>query len=54
MLAERVARYPNVVLVDWHAASADHPELFRPDGIHLRPAGARLYADLVAAAINAP
>jgi peptidoglycan/LPS O-acetylase OafA/YrhL len=54
MLAEGVKRYPNAVLVDWHAASADHPELFRRDGIHLRPAGARLYTDLIAAAINAP
>ena len=54
MLAEGVTRYPNVVLVDWHAASSDHPELFWRDGIHLRPAGARLYADLIAAAVNAP
>jgi hypothetical protein len=54
MLVEGATRYPNVVLVDWHAASADHPELFRPDGIHLRPAGARLYADLIAAAVSTP
>ncbi len=54
MLAERATRYPNAVLVDWHAASYDHPELFRPDGIHLRPAGARLYADLIAAAVSGP
>jgi hypothetical protein len=54
MLIEGVTRYPNAVLVDWRAASADHPELFWRDGIHLRPAGARLYVDLIAAAILAP
>jgi hypothetical protein len=34
-------------LVDWYAASADHPEYFW-DGIHLTPRGARAYADLIA------
>ncbi len=32
----------------------DRPELFWEDGIHLRPQGARVYAALVAAAVNAP
>ena len=54
VIAEGVRRYPNAVLADWHTASADHPELFRPDGIHLRPAGASIYADVLAAAVNAP
>ncbi len=54
MLSEGVGRYPNAVLVDWYAASADRPELFWHDGIHLRPTGARLYADLIAAQVNAP
>jgi peptidoglycan/LPS O-acetylase OafA/YrhL len=54
VIVEGVKRYPNAVLVDWHAASADHPELFWRDGIHLQPAGAILYADLIAAAVNAP
>jgi lysophospholipase L1-like esterase len=48
VLAEGVRRYPNsAVLVDWYAASADHPEYFW-DGIHLTPRGARAYADLIA------
>jgi hypothetical protein len=51
VLTEGVQRYPNAVLVDWHAASADHPELFWSDGIHLRPEGARAYAALIAAAV---
>ena len=44
---------PNVVLVDWSAASANHPEYFWDDGMHLRAYGARAYATLVAAAIQA-
>jgi lysophospholipase L1-like esterase len=54
VLADGVKRYPNAVLVDWHAASSDRPELFWTDGIHLRPEGAQFYASLVAAAIQAP
>jgi lysophospholipase L1-like esterase len=46
-----VALYPNARLVDWHAASAGHPELFWPDGLHPRPEGATLFASLVAAAL---
>ena len=52
MLAEGVRRYPNAVLVDWHAASADRPELFVDDGIHLQPEGQRVYADLIAAQLD--
>jgi hypothetical protein len=51
MLAAAVKRYPNAVLVDWHSASEDHPELFWKDGIHLRPEGATFYAALIAKAI---
>ena len=50
VLADGVHRYPNkAVLVDWYAASADHPEYFW-DGIHLTPEGAQAYADTIAAA----
>jgi len=52
VLAEGVKRYPNAVLVDWRSASLNHPEYFWDDGIHLRPEGARVYADLIAAAIK--
>jgi len=48
VLADGASRYPNrAVLVDWHAASAGHPEYFW-DGLHLTPPGARAYADLIA------
>jgi peptidoglycan/LPS O-acetylase OafA/YrhL len=54
VLAEGVQRYPNSVLVDWHTASVNRPELFWDDGIHLRPEGALVYADLAAAHLTAP
>jgi hypothetical protein len=53
VLAEGVQRYPNTVLVDWHAASADRPEFFADDGYHLQIDGQRAYADLIAAHLQA-
>jgi lysophospholipase L1-like esterase len=54
MLAEAATRYPNIVLVDWHTSSAGHPELFWEDGIHLRPEGAKFFAQLIALGVRAP
>jgi peptidoglycan/LPS O-acetylase OafA/YrhL len=54
VIADGVARYPNAVLADWHAATADHPELFRRDGVHPKADGQRLYAAVIAEAVNAP
>jgi peptidoglycan/LPS O-acetylase OafA/YrhL len=54
MLASAVKGYTNAVLVDWHSFGVNRPELFWKDGIHVRPAGARLYANLVAQAARAP
>lgn len=53
VLADGASRYPNAVLVDWYGASINRPELFWEDGFHLRPEGARVYADLVAANLAA-
>ncbi|HLL39403.1 MAG TPA: acyltransferase family protein [Rubrobacteraceae bacterium] len=54
VLADGVRRYPDkAVLVDWHAASAGRPELFVEDGIHLQPEGQRVYANLIAAHLEA-
>ena len=47
VLAEGVQRYANATLIDWYAASADHPEFFWNDGMHLRPDGAKVYAELI-------
>ena len=54
MLAERVRRYPNAVLVDWHAASDGYPEFVERDGIHLTLQGAQAYADLTAGYLADP
>ena len=43
----------HVSLADWHATIAGHAGLLWPDGIHPRPSGARLYARVVVAAIQA-
>ena len=51
IIASGVARYPNARMVDWNAATEGRPDLFWPDGYHPKPAGAKLYADLVAAAL---
>jgi hypothetical protein len=48
-LADGVRRYPNTRLVDWHTQGTAHPEWFWQDGIHLRPEGAKMYANLIAA-----
>jgi hypothetical protein len=48
------ARHPSqVVVADWEAATAGHPELLSPDGIHISgsPAGALVYAATIAAAL---
>jgi lysophospholipase L1-like esterase len=49
VLADGVKRYPNAELVDWYAASANRPELFTADGVHLQPDGRRVYVELIAA-----
>jgi peptidoglycan/LPS O-acetylase OafA/YrhL len=46
-------RYPNVVLANWHATIAHRTNLLWGDGVHPRPPGARLYAKVVAAAVQA-
>ncbi len=52
VIGDGVKRWPNAVLVDWHAASNAQDGVFWDDGVHLRPSGEELYADLVAAAVR--
>jgi hypothetical protein len=47
VISEGVERYPNAVMVDWYAASANHPEYYYRDGYHLRPRAQKVYADLL-------
>jgi peptidoglycan/LPS O-acetylase OafA/YrhL len=43
---------PEVVFVDWAAVVAGHPGAVGPDGVHPTPAGRRLLASAVAAALG--
>jgi len=47
MIAQGVAKYPNAVLVDWRATSADHPEYFAKDAFHMQKLGAEVYTNLI-------
>jgi peptidoglycan/LPS O-acetylase OafA/YrhL len=48
VISEGIQRYPDAMLVDWYAASVNHPEYFYSDGYHLRPRAQKIYTDLVA------
>jgi hypothetical protein len=52
-LAAAARRGQHTELANWQQAVAARPALLWPDGIHPRPAGARLYARVVLAAITA-
>jgi hypothetical protein len=48
VLGDAAGQFRNAVLVDWASASANRPDLFWDEQVHLRPLGAAVYADLVA------
>ena len=52
VLTNGVKRYPNTVLLDWASIADAHPEILWSDGIHLRPEGAFVYAQLIASALR--
>ena len=41
-----------MVIADWFAVSAGHPEFFVEDGVHLTVAGADAYSMTLAAALR--
>ncbi len=53
-IASVAQSYPNTVLVDWAADSANYPQYFYPDGVHLDPDGAKYYASLLVQALDQP
>jgi len=53
VIAAAARDYPNVVLANWRATIAHRTGLLWGDGVHPRPPGARLYAKVVAAAVQA-
>jgi peptidoglycan/LPS O-acetylase OafA/YrhL len=46
-LIKKYADLYSANLVDWANISANHPEYFAPDGVHLVPAGVRAYVDAI-------
>ena len=46
-LAAAAKRHPNTVLVDWYSLASANPQWFAADGAHLRPEGARAFAELI-------
>jgi peptidoglycan/LPS O-acetylase OafA/YrhL len=50
-IARAARRYPNVLMVNWHAAIEDHTSLLWGDGIHPQPVGGVLYAKVVKAVV---
>jgi peptidoglycan/LPS O-acetylase OafA/YrhL len=46
-LIKKYADLYSANLVDWASISAEHPEYFAPDGVHLVPAGVRAYVDAI-------
>jgi peptidoglycan/LPS O-acetylase OafA/YrhL len=53
-IAQVARSYPNTTMVDWYTVSANQPQYFEPDGVHLTPTGARAYASLLARAVQPP
>lgn len=51
LLASRVDRWPNAVLLDWHDLASTDPEGLLSDGVHLQPAGVQLYSRLIVSAL---
>ena len=51
-IAAAAAGRPNVVVGDWHAVSAGHPEYFVSDGVHLTKEGAAAYAATIASLLG--
>lgn len=50
-LADAAQKYPNVRMIDWYAASADHGDYFDGDGTHLSEKGSATYIELIRSAV---
>lgn len=51
-IAAAAAGAANARVADWKGYSDGHPEWFAGDGIHVTPAGAHAYADVIAGALG--
>ncbi len=50
-IAQVAKTFPNTTMVNWYADSAGKNAYFYPDGVHLNPTGAQVYAKLLANAV---
>lgn len=51
LIAEYAAANSRVRVVDWATISQNQPEYFAPDGVHLRPAGIKVYVSAIVEAL---
>lgn len=51
-LSRATSRDSRVEVLDWYSASAGHDDYFARDGVHLMPAGARAYTQLLVEALK--
>ncbi|WP_276786528.1 acyltransferase family protein [Trueperella bernardiae] len=51
-LAEVAGEYPNVMLVDWHKAASENPNLLQVDATHTSIEGANFYGNLMKESIE--
>jgi hypothetical protein len=52
LIAEFAAANPRAQVVDWATISQNRPDYFAPDGVHLRPAGIKVYVAAILEALN--
>lgn len=52
-IQKAASAYSNTVLLDWHAASKGK-SYFEPDGVHLKPQGGKMLAEMMAQALGYP
>lgn len=52
LLGEAPSTWPAARVIDWNAVSGQHPRALYPDGIHVTPAGCRIYARMVSDAVR--
>ena len=52
LISEFAAQNSRVAIVDWATISNGHPEYFAPDGVHLQPAGIRVYVAAILEALK--
>ena len=52
IIAQEVAKYPNIKLVDWASIANNHPEFFGPDGVHLSDQGSDVYVAAIMDALT--